>query len=115
MSRAYNFCNNCGKTGHAFHQCKTNYRIGIIAYKETEQGRFFVECRKDTLGFVDFMRGKYHLHDSSYIKNIIGEMTAAECEKILTSRLKICGRVYGETILVFSTVEKSVFQETINN
>ena len=22
MSRGYNFCNNCGENGHAFHQCK---------------------------------------------------------------------------------------------
>ena len=35
MSKAYNFCNNCGKTGHAFHQCKHPITsIGIIAVRQ---------------------------------------------------------------------------------
>ena len=42
-------------------------------------------CRKDTLGFVDFMRGKYHIQDVNYIKNIIKEMTLDERERILTN------------------------------
>ena len=34
MSKAYNFCNNCGKIGHAFHQCKYPITsIGIIAVR----------------------------------------------------------------------------------
>ena len=70
MSRAYNFCNNCGETGHAFHQCKKPITsIGIIVYKEVgedKQRQYLMICRKDTLGFVDFMRGKYHLHDNEH-------------------------------------------------
>ena len=31
MMKEYNFCNNCGKHGHLFHQCKVPITsIGII-------------------------------------------------------------------------------------
>jgi ADP-ribose pyrophosphatase YjhB (NUDIX family) len=39
--------------------------------------------RKDSLGFVDFMRGRYNLTDVVYIQNIIDEMTFDEKESIM--------------------------------
>jgi len=39
--------------------------------------------RKDTLGFVDFMRGKYQLHNKLYLMNIINEMTIQEKQSLL--------------------------------
>jgi hypothetical protein len=37
MSYAYNFCNNCGKLGHAFHQCKKPITsIGTIVFRRSE-------------------------------------------------------------------------------
>ena len=103
MSRAYNFCNNCGETGHAFHQCKKPITsIGLIVYKEdpaTNQRHFLMICRKDTLGFVDFMRGKYHIQDANYIKNIIKEMTLDERERILTNSFdELWNGLWGENI-----------------
>ena len=67
MSRAYNFCNNCGETGHAFHQCrKPITSTGMIVFKkDDDQIKYLMICRKDSLGFVDFMRGKYQTHDPS--------------------------------------------------
>jgi 8-oxo-dGTP pyrophosphatase MutT (NUDIX family) len=40
--------------------------------------------RKDTLGYIDFMRGKYSIFDKSYITNMIQQMTISEKEKIVT-------------------------------
>lgn len=40
-------------------------------------------CRKDTLGYVDFVRGKYPLHNDRYIKNIVDEMSLKEKDDIL--------------------------------
>ena len=38
MSFIYNFCNNCGKTGHVFHNCKKPITsIGTIVYKKDEK------------------------------------------------------------------------------
>ena len=40
-------------------------------------------CRKDTLGYVDFMRGKYNVYNKEYILNILNEMTIKEKENLL--------------------------------
>ena len=39
-------------------------------------------CRKDSLGYVDFIRGKYPLQNKQYLLNIINEMTTTERENI---------------------------------
>ena len=73
-NKTYIFCNNCGKTGHAFHQCKHPITsIGVIAFRHGKQGNkeYLMIRRKDTLGFVDFMRGKYQVPNKLYLMNII--------------------------------------------
>ena len=80
-------CSNCNKLGHYFRECKepvTSY--GIIAYRvrqpetalepavlnnvgnpdtlnglDGKQIEFLLIQRKDTLGYVEFMRGKYNI------------------------------------------------------
>ena len=41
-------------------------------------------CRKDTLGYVDFIRGRYNLINTDYIVNLINVMTTIEKAKILS-------------------------------
>ena len=86
MSRSYCFCNNCGKVGHSFHQCKHPITsAGVIAYRESPQGlEYLMIRRKDTLGFVDFVRGKYPLHGRMYLRNIIDEMTNDEKRRLVS-------------------------------
>ena len=89
MTLSYNFCNNCGKSGHVFHNCKKPITsIGTIAYKideTTGEIKYLLICRKDTLGYVDFMRGKYPIHDKQYICNIVDEMTLCEKQKLINN------------------------------
>jgi ADP-ribose pyrophosphatase YjhB (NUDIX family) len=40
--------------------------------------------RVDSFGYIEFMRGKYSLHNFQYLKNIIDEMTVTEKQNILT-------------------------------
>jgi len=74
------FCNNCGKTGHVFHTCKHPITsIGIILFKVVEnQHQYLMIRRKHSLGFVEFMRGKYPIHNYEYLLNIFNEMTTEE-------------------------------------
>ena len=44
--------------------------------------------RKDSLGFVDFVRGKYRIHDIRYIKAIIEEMTNDEKNMLVNSSFR---------------------------
>lgn len=83
-SNNYCFCNNCGKAGHMFHQCKFPITsIGIIAFRASKKGlQYLMICRKDSLGYVDFIRGKYPLQNKQYLLNIINEMTTRERENI---------------------------------
>ena len=135
------YCNNCGKNGHQFHQCKSPIiSYGIIAFREnptknTNQIRqdsaetqmddgslhirqgsaetntnktrspsnmddgslhirqgsaetnntreYLLIRRKDTLGFVDFMRGKYSIYNKEYILNMIKQMTNDEKRRLV--------------------------------
>jgi 8-oxo-dGTP pyrophosphatase MutT (NUDIX family)/ribosomal protein L32 len=91
--KKYMFCNNCGKQGHLYHRCKKPISsIGVIAFrkKKNEENIFeyLMICRKDTLGFVDFMRGKYPLFNKFYISNIIDEMTLDEKKRLLNNDFK---------------------------
>ena len=74
------FCNNCGNNGHNFRECRDPITsIGIIAYTYIQDKiHYLMIKRKDTLGFVDFMRGKYNIHNKVYLMNIINEMTTYE-------------------------------------
>jgi 8-oxo-dGTP pyrophosphatase MutT (NUDIX family) len=81
-----NICNNCGKQGHLFHQCKlpiTSY--GVIVFRPSIDGiQFLMIRRKDSFGYIDFIRGKYSPYNIYQIQNIVNEMSVSEKERILT-------------------------------
>jgi 8-oxo-dGTP pyrophosphatase MutT (NUDIX family) len=82
-----NYCNNCGKTGHVFHQCKLPITsIGIIVFRINPEKKteYLMICRKDTLGFIDFLRGKYSVYNKEYILNMVKQMTDDEKERLNT-------------------------------
>ena len=87
MSKTYHYCNNCGKNGHVFNQCKRPITSsGIIAFRKrinTEEIEYLMICRKDSLGYIDFLRGKYPLYDKEYILTLINEMTLYEKQELL--------------------------------
>jgi len=89
-SKRNTFCNNCGKNGHVMHACKNPIiSNGIIVYKngvESDDGRvrYLMIRRKDTLGFVEFIRGKYPVYNQSYVQRLINEMTLDEKHRLQT-------------------------------
>ena len=87
MTKNRQLCNNCGKDGHLYHNCKMPITsIGIIAYRfsETNEIEYLMICRRDTLGFIDFIRGKYSIFNKDYILNMMKQMTESEKEMINT-------------------------------
>lgn len=85
MSQHY--CNNCGKQGHSFHQCKVPITsFGVVVFRKTplNQIEYLMIRRKDTLGFIDFMRGKYSVYNKDYILNMIRQMTVDEKARLKT-------------------------------
>ena len=80
-------CNNCGVYGHLFYKCKKPIMsFGIICYREnkyTNNIEYLMIRRKDSLGYVDFLRGKYNQYNDFHLKNIINEMTKTEIQNII--------------------------------
>ena len=95
-----NICNNCGKTGHLFHQCKlpiTSY--GIILFRSSPVGiQYLMLRRKDSFGYIDFIRGKYMVNNIEQIQSIFNEMSISEKNKILKNDFETLWKMmWGET------------------
>ena len=116
MNKSFNqFCNNCGKNGHSYNQCtKPITSLGIIAFHKTPDNfKYLLICRKDSLGYVEFIRGKYPLYNKEYIQNIINEMTIMEKNNLLTKTFKelwreLWGDFYGSQ---YKTEEKTSYEK----
>lgn len=91
MNKNINICNNCGKQGHMFHQCKlpiTSY--GIILFKsEIQQLEYLMLRRKNSFGYIDFIRGKYSPYNLTQMKTMIDEMSLLEKNQILTQPFEV--------------------------
>ena len=104
-----NYCNNCGKLGHMFYQCKVPITsIGIIAVRQVEREEkpsleYLMIRRKDTLGHIDFMRGKYSVHNKHYLMNMLNQMTREEKERMRSGDFDLLWRsVWGKSMSVAS-------------
>ena len=91
INKNNNACNNCGKQGHSFHQCKlpiTSY--GVIAFRASNSGiQYLMLRRKDSFGYIDFIRGKYSPYNISQIQDIVNEMSIEEKQRILVEPFDI--------------------------
>ena len=102
-----NLCNNCGKQGHSFYQCKLPIiSYGIILFKksyfpnneENTNYEFLMIRRKDSFGYIDLIRGKYSPYNVEQVQEIINEMSFSEKEKILKHDFKyLWNLMWGDT------------------
>ena len=104
-----NLCNNCGKQGHTFYQCKLPIiSYGIILFKKTKNSvistnsdpdyEFLMIRRKDSFGYIDLVRGKYTCQNLEQVQGIINEMSLQEKEKIVTHSFKeLWNLMWGDT------------------
>lgn len=80
-------CINCLNKGHAFKDC--NYPIksyGVIGYKKIkDEIKFILVQRKDTMGYIDFIRGRFDrsLKKEDVYKVLVQEMTFEEKKRLL--------------------------------
>ena len=95
-----NICNNCGKQGHLFHQCKlpiTSY--GVIVFRKIENiTQYLMIRRKDSFGYIDFIRGKYIQHNVEQLQSIFNEMSVLERQNIQANSYETLWRnMWGDT------------------
>ena len=96
-------CTNCGGNGHTFRQCiapVTSYGVimvrgepgfnianqlaknpDLVTGMENQKLQFLMIQRRDSLGFIELMRGRYKLNDVDYIRKHLGGITEHERQK----------------------------------
>ena len=110
MNKNTTICNNCGKQGHMFHQCKlpiTSY--GIIVFTSSTEGiQYLMIRRKDSFGYIDFIRGKYSINNLAQLNTIIDEMSIDEKRRILTMPFDLLwSEMWGESNIQYKNEEYS--------
>ena len=84
------FCNNCGKLGHSYQKCrKPILSLGIIVIRFKPKIQYLLVQRRNTLGYVDFIRGKYSLTSTNYIQELFNLMTNKEIREIKTKTFNV--------------------------
>jgi len=98
-----NFCTNCGGNGHVFRQCiapVTSYGVimvrsakpfnleealvaspSAVTGMEQEALQFLLIQRRDSLGFIELIRGRYKATDIDYIRLHLGGITKDEQQR----------------------------------
>jgi 8-oxo-dGTP pyrophosphatase MutT (NUDIX family) len=101
------FCSNCGEYGHYLKNCLspvTSFGVILVKLpdwfsqaeelllnensvsgyeKVMKDLKYLMIQRRDSLGFIEMMRGKYKITDIDYIRYHINTMTRLEHQKIL--------------------------------
>jgi len=97
VNKRKNFnCVNCGSYGHIYKTC--NHPIisyGVICYRieKNKLGEkiplYLMVQRKDSLSYVEFIRGKYNLENKQYLLKLFENMTIDEHHKISKSSFDV--------------------------
>ena len=75
-------CRNCGNLGHLYKDCTHPIMsFGIICFKSN--GDYLMIQRKDSLCFMEFIRGKYEVYNVKYLKELLSNMTCEERQVLL--------------------------------
>lgn len=97
ISRMY--CNNCGDKGHVFRSCTDPViSCGILFLRgiyeplvlpvEPKTVSVLMVRRKDSMSYMEFIRGKYETSDIEYVKRQISNMTVVEQKLIVNEKFE---------------------------
>lgn len=89
------YCNNCGQEGHVFKTCKHPVTSCGILLVQNAVEPYSLPCdsrfatilmvkRKDSMSYMEFIRGKYNITDIEYIQKLIMNMTVSEQKNIIS-------------------------------
>lgn len=115
-------CTNCGVSGHTYKQCvEPIMSYGLLIFKYSNptwslnktlcmneptingtnnagQLQVLMVKRKDSLRFVEFVRGKYEIDEIEYLEHLLEEMTADEQQMLLAKTfIELWQHVWGSS------------------
>lgn len=99
------------------HACKNPIiSNGIIAFQRIDGVTSYLMIRrKDTLGFVEFIRGKYPIYNQMYVQRLIDEMTVDEKHRLQTQTFsELWKNVWGDYLNSKYQNEEAVSSERFN-
>ena len=81
-----NYCNNCGNVGHVYKNCRhpiLSYGIVLFHKDEKSDTKIIMIERKDSLSYIEFLRGKYSsIYSIDYISLLFSRFSENELKKI---------------------------------
>jgi 8-oxo-dGTP pyrophosphatase MutT (NUDIX family) len=80
-------CANCGGRGHMYRMCdRPVSSFGVVCFRVRAGGslEYMLVQRKDSLAYVEFIRGKYSLMNTDYIVQMLSNMTRGEQDRLMT-------------------------------
>jgi 8-oxo-dGTP pyrophosphatase MutT (NUDIX family) len=122
IKQCHTVCTNCNQSGHSYKYCLAPVNsYGVIAFRVRDPTwtlakglvasngqnlngiddiiqnvEFLLIQRKDSLRFVDFVRGKYDVSNKNYLKQLLSNMTTEEREFLrVTTFEDMWKRVWG--------------------
>jgi 8-oxo-dGTP pyrophosphatase MutT (NUDIX family) len=89
------YCNNCGNKGHIFKTCKDPVTsCGLLLLRGSQDPlklpsdpittSVLMVKRKDSMAYMEFIRGKYDPENTDYVQRLITNMTKQEQTQIVT-------------------------------
>lgn len=74
------YCNNCGNEGHLYRHC----RLPVLSYGILciDKDKVLMIQRKDSLSYIEFLRGKYDIYDSKYLVKLFNGCSLEERDNI---------------------------------
>lgn len=102
------YCNNCGGQGHVFKTCKDPITsCGLLLLRgpyeplklpiDPKLVSVLMVRRKDSMSYMEFIRGKYDPTDLNYVKMLLSNMTVDEQKTIATEEFDtLWTRLWGQ-------------------
>ncbi len=123
------YCTNCGDMTHTSKDCKDPIMsCGIILYRRlpTNEFQYLMICRRNTIGLVEIIRGRYDVSDLNYIRSLVNVMSQQEVQWVRTKTFddlwKIVWREHADNFIKEKKISEekyiqvySFIQETLDS
>ena len=77
------YCNNCGSEGHFYRECNLPVlSFGVLVFSIDK--KILMIQRKDSISYIEFLRGKYKLDNEEYILKLFNMCSVNELQLLNT-------------------------------